>query len=414
MSDCPKPVRTCTSQTLATAQAAVCEDWEACLPFGAMLAYENGCLKYTPGEPPADGVYGLITVQNGCIVSLDEEPVAKYQADSCAPVPCPCSEDSDTSSGLCDPSTTTGNLYTCDSAGKPLVRVYINGGDNVSVTGYGTRTSPFVITIDQGDAGITSIRSITDAITVSTSDGVATIAHKDGWNERTINGMVFDNYGHLIDYDDSTAASSIIGIVGTNGISAETSSAGIATIKLADPANNLNGDYIVGGYTLTLDSWNRVYNLVRDISGTEGTYALGAYNVEVNDYGSIEGVTAANTDGNTFHALLSGDGSSTTLSATFSLRFPTYLMVELMTTASSSSWGSGLTVRVDNAAVADILVFASASSTSSYPTIVRAAPGGVYGTGSHTVTLVQSSGFPSSTISLSVRAVGPFNSASLS
>lgn len=428
MADCPKPVRSCAPQTLVEAAAPVCEDWTACLPFGATLSYENGCLKYTPGEPPEDGVYGLVTVQNGCIVGMDAEPVAKYQSDACAPVPCPCSEDSDTASDFCDASSVTGNLYSCDSTGKPLVRAYINGGDNVSVTGYGTLSNPFVISIDQGDAGVTSLRSTTDALVVSPNTGAVEISHKEGWNEQTINGMVFDKYGHLVDYDSTTSSTSLIGVVGTNGVSASTDSSGIVTVKLEDPTNKLTGDYLLGGWKMTLDSWNRVYNMSRYITVTETSYAFGPYDVTVNEFGSIEELTATNSMGNLFHALFNGDGESTTLTIDFTLRYATYLIIELTCKAGTSSWGDGLAVRMNGTTVSDKLVLVSSGpatltgTTSSptlsidgYPTLLRACPGGIYSAGDHELVITQTSaGFPATGISVSIRSVTAFSSVSLS
>lgn len=414
MADCPRPIQICGPQTISAGSEADCPDWEICLPFGARLYQQDGCVRYVPGEPPEDGVYGLITFENGCITAVAENPVSKYQSDACAPVPCPCSEDSDTSSSdFCDASTTTGNLYSCDSSGKPLVKAYINGGDNVSVTGSGTLSDPFVITVDVDTGGVTSLISTTDAITVTAYIGDIEIAHKTGWNERTINGMSFDNYGHLIDYSETSTTTQIIGVVGSNGVAAETNSEGIVTVTLEDPANKLIGNYLLGGYTVELDTWNRVYDISRTIIMTEGTYALGAYDVGINAYGSITDIAETNSAGNLLHALIEGDGESTTLTINFTLRFSTYLIVELECAATSSDWGENLTFRLNGSTLSDKLVLVS-SGSSTYPTKVRACPGGIYAASSHTLVITTTDVFPDDNICVSIRSVGAFNSAELS
>lgn len=426
MADCPRPLKICDEQVLVEASKPECPDWDCCLPFGGRLYQRDGCVRYIPGTPPEDGVYGTFTVQNGCIVAAAPEEVAKYQSDSCAPVPCPCSEDSDTGGSVCDPSATVGNLYTCDSAGKPLVLAYVNGGNNVSVTGNGTQTNPFNISVDTGAAGIAGVRSDNVAITVTTDDdGMVTIAHRTGWNNQTVNGITFDQFGHAIDYSDSSASGSIQGVIGANGVKVTTdNSTRIATVELMLPANALEGEYVLGGYRVTLDHYNNIYAISKEITDTEGTYPMGAFNVTLNEYGSIETVTGATTDGTITQGLFTlNDPSVVRRELTFNMRFTSQLVVEIETRGVGQDWGDQLTIRLDGSVQSNRLVTVasrvSVSGASPNQTVsvtdntvkVLVSPASLYTAGDHTLSLYSPAGFPSNVpVNVVVKAVQAFTS----
>lgn len=343
MADCPRPVQVCGPQTVAEGTSAECPDWEVCLPFGGRLYQQDGCVRHVPGTPPEDGVYGLVTVQNGCIVSMEPEPVAKYQSDPCAPVPCPCDSSEDGGGNLCNPSTKSGNQYECDASGRPYAHAYVQAGDNVTVSGNGTSTNPYIVSSSLGDAGITNVRSNTSAITVSVSNNVATVSHATGYNAQTINGMVFDAYGHLVDYSSSSASTTVNGIIGTNGISAETNNAGIVTIGLESPAHTLAGQYLLGGYTVEIDANNRVYNISQEISAVAGSYTFGAYAVTVNDYGSITDIAALSGAASAFHAFLASESTTSQHTLTFTMPYSSRAVVDVYANVPGTTSSTGQT-----------------------------------------------------------------------
>lgn len=430
MSDtCPKPVQVCGEQQIATAAAPECPDWDICLPFGGRLYKEGDCIRHVPGNPPPDGVYGLITVAGGCIVSADAEPVSKYQGDPCAPVPCPCdSEGATGTSNLCNPSTTSGNLYECDMAGRPLVRAYVTGSDNVTVTGNGTSTNPYRISIDQGDAGVTNLTSNSAALIVRPNTGAVTIEHKTGYNDRTIMGMVFDEWGHLTAYNEQ-GATGVTGIVPGGGIAVETDqSSGIATIELEEPANHLQGDYTVGGWTLTLDKYNRVYNMHREIEGTLGTRLFGQYNVTLNNFGSVTELEQLPDPGTCIHGMYTTtNANAVRRNITFNLRYTSSILVDIRIDNGPAGWGDQLVFRVDDAPMTITQVFDFSTTTTTTdsagqsttvtvpgPQIVRVAPTGIYALGAHVLTIHSPAGFPSNEpMSVTIRPVQSFTSSEL-
>lgn len=402
MSDtCPRPIIVCDKQLVQESTAASCPDWDVCLPWGARLYQRDGCVRYEAGTPPPDGVYGQFAISNGCFITAEEYPVPKYQSDPCAPVPCPCDSADGGDSNLCNPSTVVGNLYSCDATGKPLVKAYIEGGDNVTVTGAGTSTNPFKISISLGDAGVTSLVSGSSCLTVSPNVGAVTITHSTGYNKQTINGMVFDEYGHLVDYSESSATSEISGVIGTNGIAA-TNTNGIITVELEKPATSYSGEYVFGGFRVTLNAYNQITGLSNEITGMSGTYAFGAYDVTLNEYGSVTEI-AESYDSSCFAGNYTHTSEAVTQrSVTFELRYPARLMVDVYANAPTAAWADSLKFYLDDDPMANTVSFVSGSvsrtfedgTATVYATHVRLLASGIFRAGTHTLLLQHSAGFP--------------------
>lgn len=423
---CPRILQKCESQEIATGKYS-CPDWSVCLPWGGKLYQVEGCVRYEPGTPPPDGVYGLFTIKDGCIVSAEEEPVSVYHPDPCAPIPCPCDSGEGGDSNLCNPSTAAGNLYTCDASGKPLVRLNVQSGDNISVTGNGTALNPLTISANLGDAGVMSITSGSDALIVSPTTGAVEIQHKLGYNDQTIMGMTFDQYGHLTGYSEQ-AASGITGIVPGNGIEVNVdNSSKIATISLSAPANNLNGEYNIGGYLLNLDTNNRIFNLTRRIEDTAGTLVWGQYNVTLDDYGSIESYELLPDPGTLIHGFYTTTNEAIVRrNLTFTLRYSSPMLVDIEVMA-PEGWGDQLQLRVDGAPMSNVMVLTpekteetaggsepsepgTGESTTKQYTHVRLIPSGVYQAGQHELTIHSPAGFPlEEVMSVSIRPMQNFD-----
>lgn len=67
------------------------ETWSICLPWGGRLWRDGTGVHARAGYPPADGVYGKITISNGCIIGVEKEDVPLYTGSPCAAVPMGCS-----------------------------------------------------------------------------------------------------------------------------------------------------------------------------------------------------------------------------------------------------------------------------------------------------------------------------------
>lgn len=429
----PRMTFDCDGDTIQEPQTkAGCPDFSLCLPWGGRLWQENGCLKAQPGTPPPDGIYDRIIIADGCIVGLEKADVALYVPPSCTEVPAACASSSEgASSSSCEASPLAGNLYTCDASGRPLVRCSIKGGDGIIVSGRGTTSDPYHI---KANISAETLRVVAgnNGVTVTGTGSAAdalVISHKSGGLNTTVNGMRFDQYGHLVEYTEPTTSSGVNGIVPGDGIDVQVDNkVGIATISLSKPANVRNGIYQCGGYDVQLDLKNRIFNLTQRINIPAQTYAFGPYDVELNKLGSV--VAIADTQHpDAIHTLLpvvAGDIVRQVVG--FTLRTNTPIVIDIVTVA-TRAWLSQLQVRLDGTPQSNILrcsTTATAETTVSgaddphtarttlnfsSTVLARVQPAGVWVAGEHELILHSDSGFPSGyPVSLFIRPAGGVDS----
>lgn len=428
----PRITFDCNGDTIQEPQVkSGCPDFSLCLPWGGRLWQENGCLKAQPGTPPPDGIYDRIIIADGCIVGLEKADVALYVPPSCTEVPAACASSSEGAASSCEASPLAGNLYTCDASGRPLVRCSIKGGDGIIVSGRGTVSDPYRI---RADISAETLRVVAgnNGVTVTGSGSAAdalVISHKSGGLNTTVNGMRFDQYGHLVEYTEPTTSSGVNGIVPGDGIDVQVDNkVGIATISLSKPANVRNGIYQCGGYDVQLDLKNRIFNLTQRINIPAQTYAFGPYDVELNKLGSV--VAIADTQHpDAIHTLLPVVASDIVRQVVgFTLRTNTPIVIDIVTVA-TRAWLSQLQVRLDGTPQSNILrcsTTATAETTVSgaddphtarttlnfsSTVLARVQPAGVWVAGEHELILHSDSGFPSGyPVSLSIRPAGGVDS----
>lgn len=289
MSECRTVSAPCEKILKEAEASGGCPEFSVCLPFGGRIYSEGGCVNYEEGTPPPDGVYSKVVIKNGCIVDVELADLPLYTNSPCAPVPAPCDCDGGGGS-LPAPSTISGNLFAYDAAGRPLVLLSAKAGDGISVTGRGTADNPLIITAKPGESSGVQIRG-TGLIRVEgtgTAEQPYRISHATVGNATTVMGMSFDDAGHMTGYTPSPESSTINAVSGGRGIDTETDlKTGLATIHLATPLHKAEGDYLLGGFTLSVDENNIIYEIKRTIDFTEGVYRLGSVDVTINKYGSI-------------------------------------------------------------------------------------------------------------------------------
>lgn len=296
----PRAISQCEQQLQeATEQGVSTTPWSICLPWGGQLYQDETGVHAVAGNPPADGVYDRIVVANGCIVGALKSDAPVYVGSPCAPLPGDCagSGGGGGSDNLCNPSDTPGNLYRCDFSGRPLVTCTIAAGAGTVVTGSGTTTDPYVITASGGGSGGVYLRSDNEAIKITgggTRDNPYVFAHKEGF-QTTAAGLVFDAYGHCVGESGGSANAGVQGIIGGDGIKVDVDNrSGIYTVGLDTPLNSKPGDYLLGGYNVTLDQYNRISDIQRSIDlGEAQTFTCGDKTVTVNGLGSIIGIQDA-------------------------------------------------------------------------------------------------------------------------
>lgn len=373
-----------------------CADWSICLPFGGRLVSQGGCVYAEGGNPPADGVYGKVIIANGCIAGVEPVEACVDNVALCAGNPETCAGEATGSTPVkaraasfsATPSAATGNQYSLDITGLPLVRCTVYGGEGISVTGDGTTSNPYVVSAAAIDVQTVYVASENDAISVTGDGSYAnpiTLAHKAGLQGRC-NGMTFDRYGHLVDMGEGSANSGVNAVVGGVGISVQTDSrAGMATVSLGKPTRNRNGTYHIGGWELELDEYNRIFDISREIEIESATYPLGLYDVSLSPTGSVSGISRnSNGLGENFVFNWQAGGTPRSRTAVFTLRIPTALGGVLYTAMADVAFWQSLTITLD-------------SLTAAHPSVGAKAPDclpfwsfGVFAAGQHTLTITSS------------------------
>ena len=269
-----------------------CPDWDACMPFGGRLYSRDGCVRYeASGTAPADGVYGRVVVQDGCIVGVSGQEAEIYQPQPCVNTPCQCGGGEGSSSE--DISPEAGNLLSRDVSGALLAKLYFGAGEGGSLTGAGTASDPLVLNVDAQASQIYVLAGNSGVVVsgAGTQSNPYRISHAEGPGTTTAGGFVFDRFGHLESYTPPSSAGTVNGVVGRRGVKSETDPAtGIATVELEQPPVTARGDYRLGGFDVTVDEYNRVSAVDQAVEISPGARFMGAQLVTLTDSGTLQDI----------------------------------------------------------------------------------------------------------------------------
>lgn len=255
----------CAGGTLENQHTTVYDPFEVCLPFGRKIVYDGQGLRLEGSITLRDGNYGVITVTDGCIVDASEQPVCEYTAQPCTPAASPCGSNG-TSSGI-ELQPGADNLMHFDASGRVAATLnYTTNTAGLTILGTGTVASPLVIDYVPQKAEKVYIRSTsTNTISVS-GEGTGTepyeIAHVNtsltagDYGEFTI-----DSCGHIIGYTKQDA--SITSIQASDGIVANKTG---TTYSIGLNRYGSDGTYNLGGFALDIDGNGRVAGVTKTIN----------------------------------------------------------------------------------------------------------------------------------------------------
>lgn len=267
------------------------EPFSVCLPFGRRLVWDGQGLRLQGRITTTDGKYGLFTVENGCITSAEEQPACEYTAQPCTPAATPCGGDGTSSISL---QPGPDNILNFDASGRLGGQIrYSTNTEGLTISGYGTTSSPLVIDYTPGDAEKTYVQGTTSAVTV-TGDGTATspyaIAHiESALGAGTYGGFTIDSFGHVTGYEEQdlglTKVQAGIGINATqNGT--------IATVSLPAQSDTY-GTRQLGGFNVSVDGqgivtgFTQVIGFPLDDEATSFTLNPEYNDLEFNAFGSL-------------------------------------------------------------------------------------------------------------------------------
>lgn len=238
------------------------EPFSVCLPLGRVLRYDGTGFTLEGTVATPDGVYGLFTVENGCITGAQEQPACEYTAQPCTPAAAPCGNGG---SGSVTLQPGADNLLNFDSSGRLGARLLAEGGSGINVSGTGTVSDPLKITLDTVEQDGTAIRAADQTVTVEGTGAAADpyfIGHAaSGVTPGTYNGITVDERGHVTAAEETTGA--ITDVQGSPGI--EVQSAGTTrTLSLA-AQSEVSGTYTLGGYNVTCNTYGIVTRVAEAI-----------------------------------------------------------------------------------------------------------------------------------------------------
>lgn len=246
------------------------------------LVWDGSALSLIKGVAIPDGTYTSVTLKNNCIVGAQQAPIPIYTPPPCVEPP-----------ATCTPTGGGGVTPIAPDAGNQLMmlpsglysKCYVQAGANITVTGSGVSTNPYVISTSASSS--TSVQSGNPAINVSTVAGVYTVGlNPSGVVPGSYAGFTVNTYGLITAYtpqDDPNITS----IVGGLGVEVDIT-AGIATVSL--PASPVAGEIAqFGAYQVIFSDVGTPTQITQTITVTAGQFTDSVTGdiLYYNEFGSI-------------------------------------------------------------------------------------------------------------------------------
>lgn len=268
------------------------------------LKWDGFCPTVERTRNTPDGTYTSVTVVDGCIVDYGYADTPTYTPPYCNPNPTHCQ---DTGNGTGSGSVTVSPNHDNNLMQTPnglYARTHVQGGTGVRVVGTGTVQNPYVVSMD----------------TVANGAGTKVIVARNGLEaETTPNGVTYvglaptnikagsfditdqfsvDQYGRITNVEkrNDPLVTAGAGLVATpQGDS----------VQIGHETNDIDNNMVLGAYGVTTTDTGHITATNRLITVEAGVYNLGAYNVGINEYGSVSSIVQR-TD------VLPADGTFTT------------------------------------------------------------------------------------------------------
>ena len=321
------------------------EPFSVCLPFGRQLVYDGQGLRLKGSVTIADGKYGQIVVQDGCITDALEQPVCEYTAQPCTPAATPCG---DGTSGSITLQPGEDNLLNFDASGRLGAQLnYTTDTAGLTISGYGTVQSPLTINYTPGEAAKTYVQA--GSPTAVTVDGTGTaenpynITHVSSpLGAGTYGQFTIDEFGHVTGYEEQDIG--VTSLVAGDGI--VLTQAG-TSYTVGMERQSVYGTFQYGGYEVTSNGQGVVTNVSQAISlpvdtDTRTLTLDPTYNTfTFNEFGSLVGYTAREKEAACDQFAEMFDAGRSTTSITFTTTKSAYFKItyrgRLAASAPSSS-----------------------------------------------------------------------------
>ena len=300
---CPKPDTTTPTTPQATPAFSVCIADYTLHWDGTHATLERTRLT-------TDGTYGSITLQDGCVVGYGDCEIPTYTPPYCNPNPAPCNDGTGGGKGTtATVSPRAGNQLATDDYGL-YAKAYVQGGTGVTVTGHGTQSSPYMVSMAENTGGSTDGKIVGQGgISVEQRGGVYFLSMpRAELTAGKYGAFTINEYGQITGVDNDIATLTSDNIGGSNDVQVSKIADGIS-IDLA-PTQLTANSYRFGGYDVSISDGGRVTNATQVARTEAGTYKLGAYNIELDQFGGITGIVQSTEVPQSAGSFTTSDGST--------------------------------------------------------------------------------------------------------
>lgn len=300
---CPKPDTTTPTTPQATPAFSVCiADYT--------LHWDGTHATLERTRVTTDGTYGSITLQDGCVVGYGDCEIPTYTPPYCNPNPAPCNDGTGGGKGTtATVSPRAGNQLATDAYGL-YAKAYVQGGTGVTVTGHGTQSSPYMVSMAENTGGSTDGKIVGQGgISVEQRGGVYFLSMpRAELTAGKYGAFTINEYGQITGVDNDIATLTSDNIGGSNDVQVSKIADGIS-IDLA-PTQLTANSYRFGGYDVSISDGGRVTNATQVARTEAGTYKLGAYNIELDQFGGITGIVQSTEVPQSAGSFTTSDGST--------------------------------------------------------------------------------------------------------
>ena len=300
---CPKPDTTTPTTPQATPAFSVCiADYT--------LHWDGTHATLERTRVTTDGTYGSITLQDGCVVGYGDCEIPTYTPPYCNPNPAPCNDGTGGGTGTtATVSPRAGNQLATDAYGL-YAKAYVQGGTGVTVTGHGTQSSPYMVSMAENTGGSTDGKIVGQGgISVEQRGGVYFLSMpRAELTAGKYGAFTINEYGQITGVDDDITTLTSDNIGGSNDVQVSKIADGIS-IDLA-PTQLTANSYRFGGYDVSISDGGRVTNATQVARTEAGTYKLGAYNIELDQFGGITGIVQSTEVPQSAGSFTTSDGST--------------------------------------------------------------------------------------------------------
>lgn len=299
---CPKPDTTTDTTPQATPAFSVCiADYT--------LHWDGTHATLERTRVTTDGTYGSITLRDGCVVGYGDCEIPTYTPPYCNPNPAPCGDGAGGATGAtATVSPRAGNQLATDDYGL-YAKAYVQGGTGVTVTGHGTQSSPYMVSMAENTGGPTDGKIVGQGgISVEQRGGVYFLSMpRAELTAGKYGAFTINEYGQITGVDDDITTLTSDNIGGSNDVQVSKVADGIS-IDLA-PTQLTANSYRFGGYDVSISDGGRVTNATQVARTEAGTYKLGAYNIELDQFGGITGIVQSTEVPQSAGSFTTSDGS---------------------------------------------------------------------------------------------------------